>query len=179
MAMLTDLRKLDDLLNDLAKLYQFRSPDDRLYGALTVSQSYCLRILFFQGARTMGELASDLDVRLSTMTGVIDQLEEKGLVERVDHPDDRRSLRVQLTAKGRPLYRGAHEAFLSHLEPLLDGRAADDRKLILAFLTDAIRVIQGWRDHPRKVRRHGPKNPERGTRQRAGRSGDLRAVRVG
>jgi DNA-binding MarR family transcriptional regulator len=31
----------------------------------------------------MGALADDLDVRLSTMTGVIDQLEEKGLPRKI------------------------------------------------------------------------------------------------
>jgi DNA-binding MarR family transcriptional regulator len=80
MAVPRDLRTLDDLLNELAKLYQFRSLDDRMYEALTVSQSYCLRILYFQGPRPMGELATELDVRLSTMTGIVDQLEARGLV---------------------------------------------------------------------------------------------------
>lgn len=155
MAVSPDLLTLDDTLNALAKLYQFRSLDDRLYGALTVSQSYCLRILYVQGPRAMGELAADLDVRLSTMTGVVDQLEEKGLVERMDHPDDRRSLHVKLTPKGRRLYQGAHEAYLSHLEPLFDGRTPAARRQILAFLVDVIRVMQGWRENPRKVRRHG------------------------
>ena len=51
----------------------------------------------------MGELAVDLDVRLSTMTGVVDQLEEKGWAEHVDGPADRRNLQVKLTAKGRTL----------------------------------------------------------------------------
>jgi DNA-binding MarR family transcriptional regulator len=105
----------------------------------------------------LGELAADLDVRLSTMTGVVDQLEERGLVERLDHPADRRSLRVEFTEKGRKLYQGAHHAFLSHLEPLLDGRTSAARQHILDFLADAIRAIQGWRDNPRKVRRHGKK----------------------
>jgi len=161
MAASPDLRQLDDILNDLAKLYQFRSLDERTYGPLTVSHSYCLRILYFQGHRTMGQLAADLDVRLSTMTGVVDQLEGKGLVERVDHPHDRRSFRVGLTRKGQSLYRGAHDAFLSHLEPLLAGRSRAARREILDFLGGAIRVIQGWRDNPNKVRRHGKTNPAR------------------
>jgi DNA-binding MarR family transcriptional regulator len=175
----SDLLILDERLNELAKLYQFRSLDDPLYGGLTVSQSYTLRRLYFQGPRTMGELAAHLDVRLSTMTGVIDQLEEKGLVQRTDHPADRRSLRVRVTPKGRTLYQQAHEAFLSHLEPLLEGRPAAVRRHILDFLGDAIRVVEGWRRHPRKVRRHEHLDSERGSRRRAGPAGDLRAVRVG
>jgi DNA-binding MarR family transcriptional regulator len=174
-----DLNLLDERLNELAKLYQFRSLDDPLYGGLTVSQSYTLRRLYFQGPATMGELASHLDVRLSTMTGVIDQLEEKGLVERVDHPADRRSLHVRVTAKGRTLYHEAHDAFLSHLEPLLARRPAAVRRHILEFLDDAIRVVQEWRRDPRKVRHHGQNDSERRARRRTRRAGDLRPVRLG
>jgi hypothetical protein len=63
-----DLLRLDETLNTLAALYQFRSTEDRLYGALTVSQSYCLRMVYVRGPRTMGQLAAELGVRLSTMT---------------------------------------------------------------------------------------------------------------
>ena len=175
-----DLRQLDQRLNDLAKLYQFRSLDDSLYGGLTVSQSYTMRRLYFHGPCTMGNLAAHLDVRLSTMTGVVDQLEEKGLVERIDHPADRRSLHVQITPKGHKLYHQAHVAFLSHLEPLLEQRSAQTRRQILQFLDDTIQVIQGWRDHPRKVRHHdGYEDSTRGTDRRRGGSGHLRAIRLG
>jgi hypothetical protein len=34
-----DLLRLDESLNQLATLYQFRSPDEPTYGSLTVSQS--------------------------------------------------------------------------------------------------------------------------------------------
>jgi len=173
-----DLLALDELLNELAKLYQFRSLDDRMYDALTVSQSYCLRILYFQGPRAMGELATELDVRVSTMTGIVDQLEARGLVERVDHPDDRRSLHVTLSTKGRTLYHGAHDAFLSHLAPLLDGRTAAARREILDFLGGAIRVIQGWRKNPRKVSRHGTAHSGRDRVGRARDKNHLRPVRL-
>jgi len=148
----TDLLLLDERLNELAKLYQFRSLDQPLYSGLTVSQSYVLRRLYFLGARTMSELAADLDVRLSTMTGVIDQLEQRALVERVDHPEDRRSLHVRITTQGRRLYKQAHEAFLSHLQSLFKDRPAPVRRAILDFLGEAISVVEGWRSNPHKVR---------------------------
>jgi hypothetical protein len=44
--------------------------------------------------------------------------------------------------RGRTLYHGAHDAFLSHLAPLLDGRTAAARREILDFLGGAIRVIR-------------------------------------
>jgi len=147
----SDLLLLDERLNILAKLYQFRSLDDPLYRGLTVSQSYVLRRLYFDGPRTMGALANDLGVRLSTMTGVIDQLEEKRLVERVDNPADRRSLDVRITPTGRKRYHQAHEAFLSHLEPLMKGRSAAAHRQILSFLADVIETVETWRRNPRKA----------------------------
>lgn len=172
-----DLLLLDERLNELAKLYQFRRLDDPLYRGLTVSQSYVLRRLYFQGPRAMGELAADLEVRLSTMTGIVDQLEEKGFVERFDHPADRRSLNVRVTTRGRKAYQQAHQAFLSHLRPLFEGRAAV-RRQILDFLADVIHVVEGWRANPRKVS-DGDSDSERRAGRRRGRAGHLRAVRGG
>jgi DNA-binding MarR family transcriptional regulator len=155
----SDLLRLDEALNRLATLYQFRSHDEPTYGTLTVSQSYSLRSLYFRGAQTMSELAAELHVQLSTMTGVIDQLEAKRLVLRVAHPEDRRSLQVDLTVKGRKLYRSAHNTFLSYLERLFHDRTPADRRKILLFLEDLMNAIQGWREHPNhKDRENGKKN---------------------
>jgi DNA-binding MarR family transcriptional regulator len=155
-----DLGKLADVLNEIATLYQFRDINERLYSTLTVSQSYCLRLLYFRGSHTMTELAIELHVRLSTITGVVDQLEKKGLVARAAHPNDRRSLRVSLTPKGRNLYQAAHEAFLSHLEPLFHSRTAGDRAKALSFLAEVKEAIRGWQQSPsHKAKSHEKKNP--------------------
>ncbi len=151
--MTEDLLRLDSALTDLAKLYQFRSLDEPLYGGLTVSQSYTLRQLYFHGPATMGALAAALGVQLSTMTGVVDQVERRELVKRVDHPRDRRSVQVQLTPAGRRFYRLSHQAFLGHLAPLVAARSAPELERILGFLGEVTQAIRGWRethgdDHP-------------------------------
>jgi|SRR6185295_1506759 len=148
--------ELDEALTSLAKLYQFRGLEERSYGGMTVSQSYCLRDLYFKGPRTMSQLAEMLRVRLSTMTGVIDQLEAKGLVERLDHPEDRRSLQVRLTPEGKKFYQSAHEAFLSHLAPLVENRSSAECERIISFLEEVTGAIHGWRQgHRQKERRDG------------------------
>jgi DNA-binding MarR family transcriptional regulator len=152
--------ELDESLTNLAKLYQFRSLEERGYAGLTVSQSYTLRDLYFSGPRSMGDLASMLRVRLSTMTGVVDQLEGKGYVERTKHPEDRRSLHVRLTSEGRRHYQAAHDAFLSHLAPLVHHRSPADFERIISFLDEVAGAIRGWREgHRRKERRDGKEHP--------------------
>jgi DNA-binding MarR family transcriptional regulator len=53
------------------------------------------------GQMPMSRLADMLDVSLSNASGIIDRLVERGLVERIRVPDDRRVVIVQATDDGR------------------------------------------------------------------------------
>jgi len=55
------------------------------------------------GELSMTRLADMLDVSLSNATGLVDRMEERGLIERSRVPDDRRVVRVGLSAYGRDL----------------------------------------------------------------------------
>jgi DNA-binding MarR family transcriptional regulator len=50
---------------------------------------------------TLSQLATRLSCVRSNMTQLIDRLEADGLVRRLDDPADRRSIRAELTEKGR------------------------------------------------------------------------------
>jgi len=51
----------------------------------------------------LGQLAEQLEVTPRNVTGLIDHLERDGFVERVDDPDDRRSIYARLTTAGGKL----------------------------------------------------------------------------
>ena len=52
----------------------------------------------------MNELSRHLMVTGGNVTGIVDPLEKEGLVERADHPADRRAFRVRLTRAGRKAF---------------------------------------------------------------------------
>jgi DNA-binding MarR family transcriptional regulator len=53
------------------------------------------------------DLARHMSLDPTLVVAVIDDLEDRGLCERVRHPDDRRRHRIHLTAKGKRVYREA------------------------------------------------------------------------
>ncbi len=63
------------------------------------------------------ELSENTLITKGTLTGVIDRLEAKGLVERRDDPEDRRVHRIRLTADGDALFRRVFPAHMQWLRP--------------------------------------------------------------
>ena len=76
---------------------------------LTSPQYFILLLLEEKDRRPFKELAELLSCTRATMTGIVDTMEKKGLVSRSPHPDDRRSLLVTLTDKGRWLLKDTPE----------------------------------------------------------------------
>ncbi len=60
--------------------------------------------------RAVSELAAAAGVRPTTMTSVLDRLEQRGLVRRGSMPGDRRAVLVELTASGAAAARAIGDA---------------------------------------------------------------------
>ncbi len=70
---------------------------------LTVSQLFILLALYENDGVSAQELSSKLALGASTLTGILDRLERKGLIKRQINMNDRRSIIVSLTEKGKGL----------------------------------------------------------------------------
>ncbi len=70
---------------------------------LTPAQYALLSLLWQKDGRPFKDLASASFCSPATITGLVDTLEKKGLVTREPNPDDRRSLLVKLTKRGKSL----------------------------------------------------------------------------
>src|SRR6266545_254659 len=70
---------------------------------LTPQQFGLLAFLWIEDGLSQAELSARSQIDRTTMGGIIDRLEKEGLVERRNHPDDRRAYQVFLTAEGNSL----------------------------------------------------------------------------
>ena len=98
---------------------------------VTVSQSATLLALPQEGNLSMNEVSQAMDLATSTMTRMIDQLVEKGLVQRASDPDDRRIVRVELTPQGQQLRTNLEKEYLVFYDLVMNEIREDELEIIL------------------------------------------------
>ncbi|WP_239690849.1 MarR family winged helix-turn-helix transcriptional regulator [Chromobacterium sphagni] len=89
------------------------------------------------------ELYTSLLLTSGAISKRLDRLEAAGWVLRQPHPDDRRAMRVQLTASGRALVDQALEAHLATQEAALAALAPEQRAQLAALLKQWLQGFPG------------------------------------
>jgi DNA-binding MarR family transcriptional regulator len=84
---------------------------------------------------TMRELATLLDLDKSSVTGLVDRAEKRGLVRRSPSDEDRRTVRVVLTSAGRELVTIVGDRFRADIEEATATLSPADRARLSALAT--------------------------------------------
>ena len=97
---------ITDIVKSIRRLVRAEYLDSqkmsKQYG-LTGPQSLVLRLLIKKGALSSADLSRQMYVTPSNITGIIDRLEKKVLVERIRQHSDRRVALITLTQSGQKL----------------------------------------------------------------------------
>lgn len=80
------------------------------------------------------DLAQAIGISQPSTVRVLNQLEQAGLVERVPHPEDRRSNHLALTDAGRDLVGGIEERFVDLRSDLFEGVPDGDIATVVRLL---------------------------------------------
>jgi MarR family transcriptional regulator, 2-MHQ and catechol-resistance regulon repressor len=102
------------------RVYQFRDRDKICCHDISVTQCHALEAVDRLGPRTSNELAAELFLDKSTTSRVVTTLERKGYVTRQAHPQDRRSVLIDLTSAGRKLLGKIQADLVAETRELLD-----------------------------------------------------------
>jgi MarR family transcriptional regulator, organic hydroperoxide resistance regulator len=123
-------------------------------GGVSSAHFHLLAMLDRHGEMAMSRVAEVLDVSLSNASGLIDRLEERGLVERIRVPDDRRIVLVKLTGTGRKTLGEAEvlkEELVGRVLRRLDSTQLDRLNEALTDLKAAVRATldsdPSWQAH--------------------------------
>jgi DNA-binding MarR family transcriptional regulator len=122
-------------------------------GRVSLSQMHVLWLLQHHGEMSMSRLAELLDVSLSNATGLIDRMEEHGLIERVRVPDDRRIVLVKPAAAGLRALSETETIKREQLRSVLGHLPASERPIVLAALRSLRRALSA-ESGPETVHQH-------------------------
>jgi len=89
---------------------------------LTIPQIMVLNAIERLGDVTIKRISDDVSLSQATLTTILNRLEQRGLVERVRNPDDKRIVNARLTPAGLSALQAApallHENFIQRFEAL-------------------------------------------------------------
>lgn len=138
-----DTQKFIPLMRELVSAYHafasFDADGHRLSGSgLTVPQANVIFALGNTDGMTCKDIGDWTHITKGTLTGIVDRLESKGLVERWAVEGDGRKTIVALTRKGERVFEKEYPRQVSYLKEHFDRLNARDRDQAI----DLLRKIQ-------------------------------------
>jgi DNA-binding MarR family transcriptional regulator len=104
------VKQTKDIIYSIRRLMQagelYTKELNKVYN-VSSAQLNCLLVLYDSGSLSPSQIARHILVNSSTVTGIIDRLEAKGLVRRLRISKDRRVITVELTKNGNVLAENA------------------------------------------------------------------------
>lgn len=129
-----DAETLYDALSELVRVYTFRDRDRICCFDVSVSQCYALEAIVRHDGPTLNEVAAELYLDKSTASRVVDALEAKGYAVRSPHPEDRRAVRLEVTAAGHELLKRIRASILAEEREILAGFEPEVRRALPRLL---------------------------------------------
>jgi len=108
---------------------------------VSAPQLNCLIALSENGSLPPSQIARHIMVKSSTVTGVIDRLEQKGLVRRIRNSRDRRVITIELTDEGEKLAQHAPPPIQQKIVDGLKGLSPEQKEQIDRNLNLLIQML--------------------------------------
>ncbi|MBI4781240.1 MAG: MarR family transcriptional regulator [Oscillatoriophycideae cyanobacterium NC_groundwater_1537_Pr4_S-0.65um_50_18] len=132
-------------MRELARAYQVFSACSETHLRqldLTPAQFDVIATLGNTAGMCMGELGDKTLITKGTLTGVIDRLIRKQLVEREVPGDNRRSVIVRLTPAGEQVFEQAFPAHIAHLKQRFEQLEPSELELLRVLLVRLRQAFQ-------------------------------------
>ena len=118
---------------DLTPLFRRRvlRPMESAQPRIAPGQLSILTILKESGPHTMAQLGRQIFVCRQQMTGLIEELLQKGLVTRSQGKKDRRTVLIEITDRGLEMVKKREEEMMRALYPIFDGYSEEEKARLI------------------------------------------------
>jgi DNA-binding MarR family transcriptional regulator len=140
----SESEQLHQLFMDLVRVAGLLQPDHELPGfSVSMSQAFALHELDEGVPLSQQELAERLLLEKSTVSRMVADLEDKGMVRRERDTANRRTYRVLLTDKGRDFHARISAGYGTQYHRWTAAMTPAEREALLVGLPALIRAVRG------------------------------------
>jgi len=118
------------LVHEVARLIKRRFEEEAKAHDITLPQWRALAQVATHDCISQRELADQIDADPMTVSGILDRLEKRGLVERYADPSDSRAKLARLTPAGEELFQTARKVGLAMYENAVAGLSPSEREVL-------------------------------------------------
>ena len=148
--MTTGATEIQELLAQWRRLMAASRPHWRAVD-LTFTQLRALSVLSRRQPLRMSDLADELQISLASASALVDRMARNGLVSRHSDPDDRRTVLVDLSSRGRHLIERLERGSAEHFGRLIEQMTSEERAALATALRAFVRLSA--RSAPREASR--------------------------
>jgi MarR family transcriptional regulator, organic hydroperoxide resistance regulator len=144
MNMTTKAIVISEIMDDIRRVFQVvndKSKKAERETGITGPQLWAIKIIGDSAPVRVSDLAARMYLNPSTVVGILDRLELRGLIQRMRSNDDRRVVKVQLTEVGKELLVRAPEVASGLLVNGLEGLTFNELKSIEAGLDKLVSIL--------------------------------------
>lgn len=133
-------REIIEHVESIIKTFRSKKYAPMMFSAhtsdLTMSDMQIIVMLSKTGAATVGDIAAYGHVKAPTASAMVKKLERLGYVSRVHGTEDRRVVRVALTAKGKRVHADHTAKAANYMEMLMKRYDKAERQKLLALVRE-------------------------------------------
>ncbi len=131
----------DNIVNKIKK--RMRKTSVRIMGFPVNMSQLKVMSAFREGKQlTMSDLCKIANVKMPTMTEMVDKLEAEGFLKRKRDTRDRRVVKVEITAKGRKVHKELLNRRDDEIENLYGNLSATDRVKLTRALKTVLSILE-------------------------------------
>lgn len=123
------------LVHEVARLMKRRFEEEARAHGITLPQWRVLAQVAMNEGISQVALAAATDTDPMTISGVLDRLEKRGLIDRYADPTDSRAKLARLTSEGEEIFSSARKVGLAMYEAAIEGVTPEERQTVISALS--------------------------------------------
>ena len=109
--------------------------------AVNMSQLKAMTAFSEDSLLSMGELCKMANIKMPSMTEVVDRFEKEGILERIRDNKDRRVVKVKMTAKGKKMHKEVLKRRANELTKMFGVLTTEDRTRLVDSLKNVSEIL--------------------------------------